>query len=68
MMDEEKNQKSIYNLKLNETLTIDNSCYYRRVPGGWIVTVLDKGEDALGNTMQFVMSSVFVPFNEEFNL
>lgn len=50
--------KSIYELKLHETLypTIESSISIMRVPGGWLYYRIDS--------MQ--ISSVFVPFNKEF--
>lgn len=54
-------KKSIYDLELNETLV---SCDYiiRRVPGGWVYTEYDGA-----NSQNIcIMSSVFVPFHNEF--
>lgn len=65
-------KKSIYELKLNESLfiikpdLIDNSDSTKvtRVPGGWIYTECSQGigekEISVSN------ASVFVPYNEEF--
>lgn len=45
-------QKSIYDLKLHESLFIEGLLSVRRVPGGWMY------EDDINN--------VFVPYSDEF--
>ena len=63
--------KDIYKLELFEETFEDREQYgnsglsVRRVPGGWIFTNFeDSHED--GNAIQSRLSSVFVPYNEEF--
>ncbi|WP_432221270.1 hypothetical protein ACRASX_11115 [Flavobacterium sp. TMP13] len=63
--------KNIYELKLMEETFQDREQYsqsalsVRRVPGGWIFTDFeDSPED---NATQARLSSVFVPYNEEFH-
>ena len=63
--------KNIYDLKLFEETFQDREQYdtrflsVRRVPGGWLFTEFEEsiGE---GNDCQKRLSSVFVPYNEEF--
>jgi len=63
--------KNIYNLELFEETFQDRDQYgsrvlsVRRVPGGWIFTEFEEsiGEE---NDCQKRLSSVFVPYNEEF--
>jgi hypothetical protein len=47
---------TMYNLKLNETISMD-SVEIRKVPGGWIYTTFSIEGSA---------TSTFVPFNNEF--
>ena len=54
----------IYNLALNE-VEVFSDCSYRRVPGGWLVTELDPYAEP-GKVMGS-RSSVFIPFNREFD-
>ena len=50
----------IYALDLHVQIEVVDALHVRRVPGGWIYTEYDKdGEDTY-------ISSVFVPFNNEF--
>lgn len=63
--------KDIYKLELLEVTFIEREQYdnsglsIRRVPGGWIFTSFeDSHED--GNAIQSRLSSVFVPYSEEF--
>lgn len=54
-------EKNIYNLKLHESLIVTEnfvSTLVLRVPNGWVYTALDKSRG--------IMSSVFVPINDEF--
>lgn len=55
-----KNNKTIYDLELNESMSIQtehNFLIVNRVPGGWIYSNTYAGES---------VSSVFVPMNKEF--
>jgi hypothetical protein len=52
-----ENSKKIYELGLFEAVTIRN-LYVRRVPGGWIMSETGDGIEA----------TVFVPFNNEYQL
>lgn len=63
--------KNIYKLELFEETSQDREPHstslfsVRRVPGGWIFTNFeDSHED--GNAIQSRLSSVFVPYNDEF--
>lgn len=58
--------KTIYDLKLNEVLMIDDYCIYRRVPGGWVVTIYTRIMDSWGKELELIQSAAFVPFNNEF--
>lgn len=61
-------EKSIYDLELHESITINtvgendrsNSITILRVPGGWIYTSSTKANEAI------TQSSSFVSFNREF--
>jgi hypothetical protein len=55
---------NIYQLGLNES-EVFGDCAWRRVPGGWVVTELDPYAEP-GKVMGS-RSSVFVPFNREFD-
>ena len=46
-------EKTIYDLKLHEIMTINNGQLIMRVPGGWIYKIDDK--------------YIFVPYNNEFS-
>lgn len=48
--------KTIYNMALHEDLRVDQYVYVLRVPGGWVYQ----------NYLNDSMSSVFVPFSNEF--
>lgn len=53
-------EKTIYDLKLHESIGVDRYINVFRVPGGWIyITFNSLDEDAQ-------VSNVFVPYNEEF--
>jgi hypothetical protein len=52
-------QKTIYQLKLHETIQITECLYITRVPGGWLYRRADPNEGCSDQT-------VFVPFNNEF--
>jgi hypothetical protein len=55
--------QEMYLMELNDVIEYDdkhNVTEIRRVPGGWIYTFTDKSAP--------VMTSTFVPFNEEFKL
>lgn len=62
--------KDIYNLKLMESTTVENDqeshTVVKRVPGGWIFTehIQSFFESNDRNTN---ISSVFVPYNDEFH-
>ncbi len=52
--------KSIYDLKLHETLwEMDSGVNIQRVAGGWLYSSFDENE-------QTIYNSVFVPYNNEF--
>ena len=54
--------KSIYNMKLHETITIDTFLDILRVPGGWIYfTYHENGSTGILDTT----TSTFVPFNNK---
>lgn len=63
---------NIYNLKLLEYVEssgvssgqIIEGCKIRRVPGGWIFT--DFTRNVQNGDIDIILSSVFVPFNDEF--
>ncbi len=63
--------KNIYDLKLLEETFQDREQHstrglsVRRVPGGWIFTEFDDSQGD-GSDIQTRLSSVFVPYNEEF--
>lgn len=63
--------KNIYDLKLLEETFQDREQHstrvlsVRRVPGGWIFTEFDDSQGD-GNDIQTRLSSVFVPYNEEY--
>src|SRR5690554_5222964 len=50
-------EKTIYDLKLHEEYFFHNLLFVLRVPGGWIYNHTDNNK---------VLSSTFVPFNNEF--
>ncbi len=53
--------KNIYDLKLNETLLLDDEGnWLRRVPGGWIYYTNDVEEKE-------AVTCVFVPYNNDFD-
>lgn len=64
--------KNIYDLKLFEEIFEDREQYgnsglsVRRVPGGWIFTDFEDSHEE-NNTVQSRLSSVFVPYDEEFH-
>lgn len=61
----------IYTMDLFETKIIrlsndqENGVSVRRVPGGWTFTEFENNRDHNGNEA-LAISSVFVPYNEEF--
>ena len=50
----EEEDKSIYDLELNEATRVDAGLWVRRVPGGWIYEYAKKKE--------YYAAMVFVPF------
>lgn len=64
------NEKSIYDLKLNEQIKIDSNLSILRVPGGWIYEYARQTANITGRAnveKSLAVSCVFVPYNEEFN-
>ena len=63
-------KQEIYTMDLfeNKIIRLSNEHNYgvmfRRVPGGWIVTEFEDAENS--EKIWNVISSVFVPYNEEF--
>ena len=57
----EKEQK-IYKMELGESITLKNEQIVFRVPGGWIFMYLGGVQNGV------IPSSVFVPFNREFEV
>lgn len=63
--------KNIYELELFEETFQEREKYspsalsVRRVPGGWIFTDFQDSQEE-GNVIQTRLSSVFVPYNDEF--
>jgi hypothetical protein len=55
-----RENKDLYNMRLHETGVVDNDCKILRVAGGWLY--IYQFNNSVGNSV----SSVFVPFNEEF--
>lgn len=53
-------EKTIYQLKLHETLKLPGGDYVTRVPGGWIYDIPCGGSDEMG------YRPIFVPFDNEF--
>jgi hypothetical protein len=56
-----KQPTDLYRMNLNDTIIVEGGTIFtiaRRVPGGWIFTSFD--------TRERIMSSVFVPWNNEF--
>ena len=51
----------IYKMKLHETLMLDDCLLITRVPGGWIYEI--SAETGTGG---YSLTSVFVPYNNEF--
>ena len=63
----------IYKLDLLEELVLNNRMKddesrlsVRRVPGGWVFTTYELSEEECSNNFQHRLSSVFVPFSDEF--
>jgi hypothetical protein len=58
-------EKRFYMMKLHEKISLDNKYTVLRVPGGWIYYkhIETPGE----NIQRLASTSVFVPFNNEFN-
>ncbi len=54
----------LYELKLHETLSLEDRSLIRRVPGGWIYIEFVESIVAAGEG--HFLSPVFVPFNNEF--
>ena len=50
--------KTIYDLKLHETITVADDMLCTRVPGGWIYEIQKPAAN--------ILETVFVPFNNEF--
>ena len=60
-------EKTIYNLKLHETIFIDhNEIEIRRVAGGWLYTYYKETERQNGPSYWVKGHTVFVPFSKEF--
>ena len=55
-------EKTIYDLKLHETLELDDDITIIRVPGGWIYTYYSDYYN-----QHKTSSMVFVPYSLEFN-
>lgn len=55
-----KKEKTIYDLKLNETIETPkkSEVYYTRVPGGWLYEI--PSQDA------YLGVAVFIPYSDEF--
>ena len=56
-------EKNIYTLKLNESVKIDHFTEVTRVPNGWIYSIYT---DYSSHEGIYNISSVFVPYSEEF--
>jgi len=56
-----KKEKSIYELKLHEEIWNKGNIGIKRVPGGWLYMFLEPSTD-------IIITSTFVPFNNEFQL
>ncbi len=54
----------LYELKLHETLNLEDHSLVRRVPGGWIYVEFVESIVAAGEG--HFLSPVFVPFDDEF--
>lgn len=61
-------ERTIYDLKLNEIKSVDEPCYYRRVPGGWIVVSYDRLLNGYNEIRDIKVTAVFVAYNEEFKI
>lgn len=60
-------EKNIYKLDLNESTFINNgSIEVLKVPGGWVYTFNNESQHSVGSEIKFHFTSVFVPFNNEF--
>ncbi|MFH1882117.1 MAG: hypothetical protein ABIL62_05330 [Planctomycetota bacterium] len=59
-------EKRFYMMKLHEKISLDNKYTVLRVPGGWIY--YNHIETTGENIQQLASTSVFVPFNNEFNV
>lgn len=60
-----------HKLKLHEKINnVDNDSHFRimRVPGGWIYRFFEPQYIAHNTVASYVVDSVFVPFNSEFNV
>lgn len=53
--------KEIYDLKLHESVRLDNGIVIMRVPGGWIYDCWDCQTDTS-------KAGTFIPFNNEFQV
>ena len=61
--------KDIYNMELFETNQISSNKTVMRVPGGWVITtkvLIEKTCYGSGDQISSAITSVFVPFNTEF--
>lgn len=56
------NLNTIYRLAPNEVTQLGDT-YWRRVPGGWVVTELDN--DPAGEGLPKPLGCCFVPYNDE---
>lgn len=65
-------EKSIYDMKLNETLYQNMKWGSRkditRVAGGWIYTFISRETHPNGNGYDAPIGCVFVPYSEEFQV
>jgi hypothetical protein len=57
-------KKTIYDLELHEVLEVDRYLTYRRVPGGWIVTVATA---TATNGSIIATTAMFLTFYNELN-
>ncbi|GAG93406.1 unnamed protein product [marine sediment metagenome] len=61
--------KQIYNMELHHKIIIDDGTEVRRVPGGWIYTRFQLYQVLMPDGQwceNYLPTSVFVPFNDEF--
>jgi len=61
--------EQIYKMKLHEEIMIVDGSKIMKVPGGWIYTQFELNQPPAGDNgwnETFTTTSVFVPFNDEF--